>query len=89
MKKIISLVFLILISFVSCDEKDCCVNIEPAQVTLDFTHNWDGTAVSASDFSTLKYTNENGEEVSIENLRYLVSKIKLTDTNNQEIALKE
>ncbi len=89
MKKIISLVFLILISFISCDEKECCVNLEPAQVTLDFTHNWNETSVNASDFSAFKFTNENGEEVSIENLRYLLSKIKLTDTNNQEIVLKD
>lgn len=48
------------------------------QISLRFTHHWYGTAVSANDFNDLKFTNANGENLSIERLRYLISKITLT-----------
>lgn len=76
MKKIIW--FFVIIAFTSCkDDTDCCVNLEPVNVTLKFTHNWDGTPVTASDFNSFNYVTENGESVSIERLRYVVSNINL------------
>ena len=62
--------------------------ISKTTATLKFTHNWEGSTVNSSDFSTLKFTNENGEEMSIEQLRYLVSNITLTNTDNQELIIK-
>lgn len=76
MKKIIW--FFVIIAFTSCkDDRDCCVNLEPVNVTLKFTHNWDGTPVTASDFNSFNYVTENGESVSMERLRYVVSNINL------------
>lgn len=76
MKKIIW--FFVIIAFTSCkDDTDCCVNLEPVNVTLKFTHNWDGTPVTASDFNSFNYITENGESVSMERLRYVVSNINL------------
>nr|WP_298990506.1 MbnP family protein [uncultured Polaribacter sp.] len=76
MKKIIW--FFVIIAFTSCkDDTDCCVNLEPVNVTLKFTHNWDGTPVTASDFNSFNYVTENGESVSIERLRYVVSNVNL------------
>ncbi|WP_438977607.1 MbnP family protein [Polaribacter sp.] len=76
MKKIIW--FFVIIAFTSCkDNTDCCVNLEPVNVTLKFTHNWDGTPVTASDFNSFNYVTENGESVSMERLRYVVSNINL------------
>ena len=76
MKKIIW--FFVIIAFTSCkDDTDCCVNLEPVNVTLKFTHNWDGTPVTASDFNSFNYVTENGESVSMERLRYVVSNINL------------
>lgn len=67
-----------MIAFTSCkDNTDCCVNLEPVNVTLKFTHNWDGTPVTASDFNSFNYVTENGESVSMERLRYVVSNINL------------
>jgi hypothetical protein len=80
MKIIISL-FLIVILFSSCDEKkDCCVNFEPVNVTFKFTQNWDGVPVTSSDFNNFKFTTQNGEMISIENLRYLLSAISVGKT---------
>ncbi|MFC4267891.1 MbnP family protein [Polaribacter marinivivus] len=76
MKKIIW--FFVIIAFTSCkDDTDCCVNLEPVNVTLKFTHNWDGTPVTASNFNSFNYVTENGESVSIERLRYVVSNVNL------------
>lgn len=77
MRKIIWLVCLTIV-FISCkDETDCCVNFEPVAITLKFTHNWDGTPVTATDFNNFKFTNANGELISIVKLRYLVSNINI------------
>ena len=95
MKKIIWL--FIIIAFTTCkDDTDCCVNLETVDITLKFTHNWDGTPVTASDFNSFNYVTENGESVSIERLRYVLSNIlfnnnvqssnlyKLVDLNNND-----
>ncbi|MBU3011189.1 hypothetical protein KO506_07225 [Polaribacter vadi] len=80
MKKYISLVFLTIFLFTSCkNEIDCCVFPESTNVTLKFTHNWAGTALTSEDFNEFKFTTENGESISIERLRYLVSNITLDD----------
>ena len=71
---------MVLIGFSSCDEKDCCVNVEPVTATIKFTHNWDGTPVTSSDFNEFKFTNANGETISIERLRYVVSNIYLENS---------
>ena len=76
MKKIISL-FLIIAAFSSCkNETECCVN-PTINITLKFTHNWDGISITKSDFNNFKFTTKNGESISIERLRYVISKIRL------------
>lgn len=75
MKKICSFILLIMFLFNACNDDE---NTEQkATVTIKFTHNWDGTPVTSSDFNAFKFTNANGEIVSIERLRYLVSNITL------------
>ena len=63
----------------SCSKDKDDTNIN---ATFIFTHNWDGTAVTNSDFNTIQYTNSNGEELSIEKLRYLISKITFSNSND-------
>lgn len=67
-------------TFNSCKEIDCCEN--PPFINLKFTHNWNGVPLTNLDFNELKFTNENGEKISIERLRYLISNINLTGFNN-------
>ena len=81
MKKIISLLILTIL-FASCkDEKDCCVN-PTTNVTLKFTHNWDGATINTSDFNDFKFTTQNGESININRLRYLISNIRLVNGND-------
>lgn len=73
---------LILLIFISCkDEVDCCVNPAPVNITLKFTHNWNGVQVTSSDFNDFKFTTENGESVSLVKLRYVVSDINIGSEN--------
>lgn len=85
MKKIIAL--LITITLFSCKKEiDCCVNFEPVDIKLIFNHNWDGIPITSSDFNHFKFTTKNGETISIEKLRYLVSNISI-DTRSKNYQL--
>ena len=53
--------------------------IKEVSVKINFTQNWDGTKIEKSDLNTTDYINKLGTKLKIENLRYLISKITLTD----------
>ena len=75
--------------FVAC-EKDNDDNISPVTaVNFKFTHKWEETEVSNSDFNSIQFTNAHGNELSIERLRYLISKIKLTKNTGEVITIDE
>jgi hypothetical protein len=77
------LLILIFILVTRCSEKiECCVQPEQFTITLNFTHHWNGLKITPQDFNELKFTNENGERLSIERLRYLVSNISLVNGKN-------
>jgi hypothetical protein len=77
------LLILMLILVTRCSEKiECCVQPEQFTITLNFTHHWNGLKITPQDFNELKFTNENGEQLSIERLRYLVSNISLINGKN-------
>ncbi len=79
MKKIVS-IFLICMLFVSCNSDN---DDPPTSVSFNFTHNWDGTNVTNSEFNTIQYTNANGQALSIEKLRYLISNITFRKVNGE------
>lgn len=81
MKRILSFILLSTILFTSCSS-DNDAELEKIAITLKFTHNWDGVPVTSSDFNDFKFTTENGEKISIENLRYLLSNLKLINGND-------
>lgn len=75
--------------FVAC-EKDNDDNISPVTaVNFKFMHKWEETEVSNSDFNSIQFTNAYGNELSIERLRYLISKIKLTKNTGEVITIDE
>ena len=74
MKKISALLFLVILLFCSFDKEE-----ENISLTLKFTHNWNGVPVTNQDFNTFKFTTANGENISIERLRYLISNISLAE----------
>ena len=89
MKKIIAL-FSIIFTIVSCsDDDNNTPNNVPQNVntTFNFTHNWDGTTVSSADFNNIQFTNANGEEMSIEKLRYLISNVTFHKSNGETIVI--
>ena len=82
----INVLFLILsVVLISCNNDDEAT--PPADVSVDFTfsHNWEGSVITNSDFDQIQYTNENGEELSISKLDYLISDITFTNTTTGEV----
>ncbi|WP_298238688.1 MbnP family protein [uncultured Algibacter sp.] len=86
MNKVASIFLFVFITLVSC-HKDNDDNVSNVNISLHFTHNWDGIPVSNSDFNALKFTNENGEMLSIERLRYLISDITLTNSTGESLTI--
>ncbi|WP_248724813.1 MbnP family protein [Seonamhaeicola sp. ML3] len=82
MKKIALLLILLLLLSCSSDDES-----EAYTITLSFSHNWDGITVTSSDFNVIKFTNANGEELSIERLRYLISDLKLEKSSGETIII--
>lgn len=80
MKKIIGSLFILVLLFSSCNNSE-----ENISITLNFTQNWDAVPVTSDDFNAFKYTNANGEKISIERLRYLISNISLLGNTNHTL----
>jgi hypothetical protein len=62
--------------------------VDKVAITFNFTHSWENTNVSNTDFGVIKFTNKNGEELSIDRLRYLISGITLTHNNGGVVNLE-
>ncbi len=62
-------------------------NISQVNATFNFIHYWDDTKVTNADFNTIQYTNAKGDELSIEKLRYLISKITFQKSNGETFVL--
>lgn len=89
MKKTIALLSFVL-TIISCssDDNNTANNVpQNVNTTFSFTSNWDGTAVSSADFNTIQFTNANGEEMSIEKLRYLISNVTFHKSNGETIVI--
>jgi hypothetical protein len=83
MTKRILLLIIAVATLIACTE-DLDDNISiPFNVStsFNFTHNWDGVNVANTDFNTIQYTNQNGEMLSIERLRYVISNVTFTNIN--------
>lgn len=83
MKKIGILISFCLL-FLSCSE-DNDLERNKVNFSLNFSHNWEGTTVTHADFNDIKFTNESGQQLSIERLRYLVSKVTFYNQNQDTI----
>jgi hypothetical protein len=69
-----------MIAFLSCNNEE-----ENGMATLIFSHNWDGIPITKLDFNQLKFTNANGEKLSIEKLRYVLSNISFVGAKNNHL----
>ena len=82
MKRIIPIYLIFIVAILSCSE-DNDDKVSQANVTFNFSHNWDGTPVTSADFNIIKFTNANGEQLSISKLRYLISNISFKKSTGE------
>jgi hypothetical protein len=87
MKQFYTLLILSLVILFGCNS-DSDDTISSVNVTMAFSHYWEDMQVTNSDFNTLNYTNDKGNLLSIERLRYLISDIEFTKTNGETILLE-
>ena len=85
MKKGVTLALLALLVFSCSKDNDDNINSENVSTTFNFGHNWDGTKVTQTDFNSLQFDNANGETMSIEKLRYLISNFKFINADGEII----
>lgn len=78
MKKYFTLFIGLTMLLASCSSNDDEV-AQNTKININFKHFWGTTEITKADFNSIKFTNQNGEKLSIERLRYVVSNIQLTD----------
>lgn len=84
------ILFVLIISILmvsSCSEDNDDNQNSNTNITFKFVHNWDGQLVTNADFNTIQFTTENGEVISIERLRYLISDIIFSTSIGENLAL--
>lgn len=68
-------------------EETTTPEVTKSMLTFNFTHNFDGLPVSASNFNQFNYVNLDGDTMSITRLRYLISDITLYKANGDSVVL--
>ena len=84
MKKVFTLALIASLVF-SCSEDNDDNISENVSTTFNFGHNWDGNKVTQDEFNSLQFDNANGETMSIEKLRYLISNFQFNTADGQTI----
>ncbi len=87
MKRLFPILLIYLFTMLSCSE-DNDDKVSQANITFNFSHTWDGTTVTNVDFNTIKFTNVKGNQLSIERLRYLISKITFYKSDGSKTVLE-
>ena len=85
MQKRLAVLIIVIFSLASCSEDNDDNLTTQVSTTFTFTHNWDDAPVTNINFNALNYTNANGEILSLERLRYVISDITFTTSNNENI----
>ncbi|WP_209400961.1 MbnP family protein [Pseudozobellia sp. WGM2] len=87
MKCIFPFLLLLATLGVSCSDDDVSGQVA-AQVSLRFNHNWDGEEFQTSNFNTVGYANLNGEKMSVERLRYLISDVTFESSDGSSFTVE-
>lgn len=80
MKKTFILLLSTFLIFASCAEDNDDNLVANANVNFTFSHTWDNTIINNNNLTTETVVNANGESINITRLRYLVSRLQLTNT---------
>lgn len=83
--KIKLLIIIAIIGLVSCSSDDD--KASDILISVTNSQNWDAENITANDLGTKEFTDENGEILKIERLRYLISKVILTNSYGDEIEI--
>ena len=79
------LLIIVVIGLVSCSSDE--EKASDILISVTNSQNWDGENITVSDLGTTEFIDENGEILKIERLRYLISKVILTNSNADEIEI--
>lgn len=71
----------------SCSNSDDNNEAEKVSTTFTFNHYWNGSLVSNINFNAIQYSTANGDLLSIERLRYVISDITFTPLTGDPIIL--
>jgi MbnP len=76
-------------NFDAAAERDngSCTYATEGAITLNFTHNINGTSISSSDFNQLNYTNIDGNTWGITSMQYLISDVRFYLANGDSIVI--
>jgi hypothetical protein len=83
------LVVLLIFTSASCSDSNDEQISTQATPTFNFIHDWDSQSVTSSDFNNIQFTNENGEMLSIERLRYVISDFTFRTAAGEELVLDD
>ena len=86
MKKI-ALLLIVMIVLVSCSSDDD--RASEFLISVTNSQHWDGQNISTDDIESTEFPNENGENLKITRLRYLISKVILTNSFGDEVEVGE
>jgi len=95
MKKILAPIFLFALLLTNCGEDNddvspVAVVNQPSSVSFKMSNSFDDTELNDTNFANLQLTNANGEVISIDRIRYMISKIELVNQEtNVSYAMKD
>jgi len=69
------------------DDGSCTYDATSSKITFNFTHNFDGTTITNSNFNQFDFVNAFGDTLSISKLRYLISKIRFHKANGDSVLI--
>jgi hypothetical protein len=81
MKQIFALIMCVALALTSCSEDMDDNALANANINFKFSHTWDNTLINSSNLTTQTLTNENGENINITHIRYLISKLQLVNSS--------
>jgi len=81
MKQIFALLMCVALALTSCGEDMDDNALSNANINFKFSHTWDNTLINSSNLTTQTLTNENGENINITHIRYLISKLQLVNSS--------
>lgn len=83
------LLYISLLTFAfSCSSNDEEFEGDTA-ISINFSHYWEDAIIETDDYDTITFTNDSYDQMSVDNLRYLISEIYLTNSSSTIIPLQD